>query len=254
MPNALSLARKVNNEVFGPYVVASNTNLDMVSSANMVGKMFTVINDATSTANLIVRSSALGTITTVLPGQNVVISPLQDSPTTAAHWRVLAPGVADATTSGLYSPNTMFTNIVMPAFKVDKNTASQTYTGAGGLQQITWSEGSSTAFDQGNSFASNAFTVPAGAGGVYTFSAGVLSTPPTLQSAAIFLRKNSVGVASNRTYNANGSPRDLTTTICITLKLVPGDVIDVGYASSSGASVTIIGDIQETYFSGKRDY
>lgn len=96
--NTLTLARSVRSQVekLSPAV---DTDLVLPSAANMVGKVWTIVNGGT--ANILVKSSGGNLVRTVYPGTAGQVTPNIDSPTTAAHWEGIGIVLSDPTS---YTP------------------------------------------------------------------------------------------------------------------------------------------------------
>lgn len=163
-------------------------------------------------------------------------------------------GAATAAQSGLVNTTTQTfsgikNNASMPAFHVNKNASSQGSLNASHV--VTWSEAHANTFDQGSVFASNTFTVPTGAEGVYQFNVTMRITRSAGTGSIVgFIRVNSsatrrVAFGTISTFTSGNGNIIAGSAV---FKLVAGDTVDVLVDGS--ATYAVEGDVDSTHFSG----
>lgn len=183
----------------------------------------------------------------------------------ATHVRIRAvvgaspTGVKEATASaaGIVSAGTQTfggikNNASTPAFRVDKNGAATVnfQVGDSPLKISGWSEASANAFDQGGNFASDKFTVPAGAGGVYHFGCHVTFSGAALaaDSCTVYIYKNGSAIAiATRIVTTAG---DHVQKCDVTLNLSAADYIEFYVGTSSGTNIGYEGNALYTFAYG----
>lgn len=144
-------------------------------------------------------------------------------------------------------------NAVTPAFRVDRNGTGLNFnSGDSPLKVTSLSEASALAFDQGSNFASDKFTVPAGADGIYhigfhaTFSGAELAA----DSASARIYKNgSLAAIGTRLVTTAG---DQMVSVAVDLSLAAADYIEFYVATSAGVNIALEGTAAYTYAYGHK--
>jgi hypothetical protein len=165
---------------------------------------------------------------------------------------------ANATQAGLVSTGTQTfagikNNASMPAFHAAV-TSGQTFTTV--TQMTGLSDSSTQCFDQGNCFASNTFTVPAGAAGIYFFYASVKTTGSNVAAGEslniyIYSSTDSQNIAGSF-MQADTNNLQASINVCCVASLAAGETVIVRIETNSANALTV--DTGGSYFGGYKLY